>query len=140
MYFIVDTLKELNVDVYLGLFSSDKTEDSAPFVVSRALGRTFCTDKKVVVVLSYLGFIKALPNLMDAGILSRRNFFVIITIPSLGARNHIKVRSIAYGLGFSAFKLTASYTCSDVDKFIRDILPKVNGPVCIFIEESSING
>jgi len=141
MNFLIKALEELKTELLIGVDNPDNFKITPQIVVGRALGRTFCTDTKVVMLLSFQGFLASLSQLVLVGSLSRKNYYLLVVYSAKDtAESHLKPRSLMFGMGFTVFKYTASYTSEDIVRSLRDIIPKINGPVCVFIEESSLNG
>lgn len=141
MNFLIKALEELKTELLIGVDNPNDFKMTPQIIVGRALGRTFCTDIKVVVLLSFQGFLSSLSQLALVGNLSRKNYYLLVVYSANDElASHLKPRSIMFGMGFTVFKYTASYTPDDIVRSLSDIIPKINGPVCVFIEESSLNG
>ncbi len=141
MELLLRSLSDMGLESYIGLAETSPIETSCPFIVSRALGRSYCTEHKIVVIMNFFGFIQSLPQLATVGRLARQRFYILVVYSSKDEDLlHIKPRSIMFGMGFSVFKYTANYKEEDVVRGLKDVIPKINGPTCVFIEESSING
>jgi len=120
----------------LSLSGKDAIHSNPEVAVDMSLGLSYGSSNKLLCLMHFTSFLRALSSISQIGYLGRESiYFVVVYNKETFKFKHLAHKSLAFGLGFNVFDYKDQDTDGANSKSMLEIIDRLPGPVCIFIEQ-----